>query len=390
MRIGMCCDMYLPHVSGVTNHIRLYKKYFEGLGHEVFIFTFGDRDYEDDEPNVYRTPALPWGDTGWNFSPSYSLESRKLLKTMDIIHAHQPFQAGRLASVIAGRHNIPLVFTNHTRYDLYSDMYAPLVPQAPRYKTLKTYLSSFLEECDVVIAPSKSIELWLRSFIGCKNVTTVPNGIDIDRFATPVNSITRAELGISEEDFVFCYLGRVAPEKNTRYLVREFYEVAANNDNVKLLIVGGGPELETAKEEVTAHEQSDIIIFTGMQPYDMLPAYTAISDAFVTGSVSEVHPLVVLEAMAAGLPVVAVNSPGISDTVEQGRSGLLAKSPTPSLLAVEMQMLLHNPQLTERLSQGARERIKDYSFENTAGIILRYYQLLIERYAEAEAGTSAE
>lgn len=383
MRIGMCCDMYLPHVSGVTNHIRLYKKHFESLGHEVFVFTFGDRDYIDDEPHVIRTAALSWGDTGWNFSPAYSIDARKLLRTMDVIHAHHPFQAGRLAATIAKRHNIPLVFTNHTRYDLYSDAYAAYVPQGPRYKTLKTYLNSFLDECGIVIAPSKSIESWLRSFIGCEHVTTIPNGINIDRFANPGSSITRAELGFTENDFVFCYLGRVAREKNTDYLLHEFFELAANNEDAKLLIVGGGPDLEHTRESVRSHELSDHVVFTGPQPYEMLPAYTAISDGFVTGSVSEVHPLVVLEAMAAGLPVVAVSSPGISDTVEQGRSGLLAKSPTPSALAIEMQMLLRNPLLRDRLADGARERIKDYSFANTADTVLKYYQVLIHRHAEA-------
>lgn len=383
MRIGMCCDMYLPHVSGVTNHIRLYKKHYETLGHEVFIFTFGDKDYEDDEPHVIRTSAIAWGDTGWNFSPAYSLEARKLLKTMDVIHAHHPFQAGRLAAIVARRHNIPLVFTNHTRYDLYSDAYAHFVPQGPRYKTLKTYLSSFLDDCNVVIAPSKSIESWLRSFIGCDHVTTVPNGINIDRFANPRHTVTRSELGLGENDFVFCYLGRVSPEKNTDYLLHEFFEVAANNESAKLLIVGGGPDLQATRERVSRHELGGHVIFAGMQPYEMLPAYTAISDAFVTGSVSEVHPLVVLEAMAAGLPVVAVSSPGISDTVEQGRSGLLAKSPTPSALAIEMQMILRDPRLRDRLAAGASDRIKEYSFSKTADTILKYYEILTDQNVEA-------
>ena len=381
MRIGMCCDMYMPHVSGVTNHIKLYKKHFEELGHQVYIFTFGDRDYEDDEPNVYRTHGIAWGDTGWNFSLNYSAEARELMATMDVLHAHHPFQSGRLAASIAKKHDIPLVFTNHTRYDLYSDAYAALVPQGPRYATLRRYLKSFLDDCDCVVAPSRSIEHWLRTFIGCDHVTTVPNGIKIDTFAHPSTTKTRAELGLSDEDFVLCYIGRVAPEKNTDYLFSEFFEAAAHNEHLHLLVVGGGPELEAAREMAHTHEAGDRIHFTGMQPYEELPAYAALCDAFVTGSVSEVHPLVVLEAMAAGLPVVAVSSPGISDTVEQGRSGLLAKCPTPSLLASEIITIASNPKLRDRLAEGASSRIQEYAFANTADRILRFYEALIAQRA---------
>lgn len=385
MRIGMCCDMYLPHVSGVTNHIKLYKKHYEELGHEVYIFTFGDRDFADDEPNVYRTHGIAWGDTGWNFSLNYSPEARELMSTMDVLHAHHPFQSGRLAASIAKKHNIPLLFTNHTRYDLYSDAYAALVPQGPRYATLRRYLKSFLDDCDCVIAPSRSIEHWLRTFIGCDHVTTVPNGINIDSFANPDPTLkrTRKELGLHENDFVLCYLGRVAPEKNTDYLFSEFFEATASNEHLRLLVVGGGPELEAAQEMAKTHEFGERIVFTGMQPYAELPSYAALCDAFVTGSVSEVHPLVVLEAMAAGLPIVAVSSPGISDTVEQGRSGLLAKSPTPAALASEMITISTNTKLRDRLADGARERITQYSFANTADRVLRFYDALLEnRVAE--------
>lgn len=377
----MCCDMYLPHVSGVTNHIKLYKKHFEDLGHEVFIFTFGDRDFEDNEPNVYRTPAIPWGDTGWNFSLNYSAEARELMATMDVLHAHHPFQSGRLAASIAKKNNIALLFTNHTRYDLYSDAYAALVPQAPRYATLKRYLKNFLDDCDCVIAPSASIEHWLHTFIGCGHVVTVPNGIDIDAFMQPNSPInhTRAELGLSDDDFVFCYLGRVAPEKNSDYLFSEFFEMAPSNPRAKLLVIGGGPQLQSAREKVAQHEEGERIIFLGMQPYDELPSYASLCDAFVTGSVSEVHPLVVLEAMAAGLPVVAVSSPGISDTVQQGRSGLLAKSPTPAALATEMLAISTQPALRDRLAEGARARIQQYSFTNTADRILSFYEELATR-----------
>ena len=376
--------MYLPYVSGVTNHIMLYKRYYESLGHEVFVFTFGNTSYKDTEKNVIRTPAVPWGDTGWNFAPAYSLEARKLMKSCDVLHAHHPFQSGRLAAITAGNHHIPLFFTIHSRYDLYSDAYAHLVPQGPRYATLKHYLKNFLDDCAAVIAPSNSIQSWLSNFTGRDHIVTIPNGIDIDFFANPAPLITREELGLDKDDFVFIYLGRMAPEKNTHYLLEEFFEVAAKLDNAKLLVVGGGSELDDARNHVEQHELGKHVVFAGPQDYERLPSYTALADAFVTGSVFEVHPLVILEAMAAGLPVVGVSSSGISDTVENRISGLLASSPAPSLLASEMLAIAKSPSLRERLAEGACLRIQNYSLENTAGTILGLYEKLIEQKSNTQ------
>ena len=86
--------MYLPHVSGVTNHIRLYKRYYESLGHEVFLITFGSTQHDDDESNIVRNPGVPWGNTGWNYGPAFNKETRELIPTLDIVHTHHPFQSG--------------------------------------------------------------------------------------------------------------------------------------------------------------------------------------------------------------------------------------------------------------------------------------------------------
>lgn len=379
MKIGICADMYLPHISGVTNHIRLSKKYFEDQGHEVFLFTFGDLDYEDTEPRVHRTPALPFRDTGWNFGLVHSLESRKLLKQMDILHVHHPFQSGLQAVLLAERNKIPLVFTNHTRYDLYSDLYAEVIPQRPRYGTIKSYLKAFYGDCDLVIAPSASINEWMADFLEFDGAVTMPNGINTHAFGNPKREITRADVGLREDDFVFLYMGRVTAEKNIAYVFDEFLELARKVPNAKLLVVGGGALLESEQERVAAHELGNHIIFVGAQPYELLPDYAALADCFTTGSVSEVHPLVVLEALAAGLPAIGVESPGISDTVQAGVSGLLAAAPEPTLLATEMLKVATDPALRTQLSDGARVRAQDYSLDNTAGRVLAYYEELVER-----------
>jgi glycosyltransferase involved in cell wall biosynthesis len=377
MRIGFFADMYLPHVSGVTNHISLYKRRFEDLGHEVFVFTFGDTDYVDTEPNVVRSPGMPWGETGWRFALSLSAEARRLAETLDIIHIHHPFQSGRLAAPIAERCNIPLAFTNHTRYDLYSDAYATFLPRAARYAYLRGSLGGFLRRCDLVVAPASSIADWLREFSGFDGATVVPNGVDTRAFARPCAPFTRGDLGFDESDVVFCYAGRLGPEKNTPWLAEEFAAAAARSPRARLLVVGDGPSRGAAEAALARAGMSERARFIGMVPYDRMPDYEAAADVFVTGSVSEVHPLVVLEAMAAGLPVVAVSSPGIADTVVDTVSGLLAPAATPGALAERMEQLAADDNARRRMSDAARDASAAYSLPRTADVLLGMYEQLV-------------
>ena len=377
MRIGFFADMYLPHISGVTNHISLYKQRFEALGHEVFVFTFGDLDYADAEPDIVRSPGMPWGDTGWRFALSLSPEARRLAETLDVIHVHHPFQSGRLAAPIAKRAGIPLAFTNHTRYDLYSDSYATFVPRSARYVYLRRTLGGFLRTCDLVVAPAVSIAEWLRDFTGFTGATVIPNGVDTSAFAHPAAPVTREELGFSAGDVVFCYAGRLGPEKSTPWLAEEFAAAAATQPRARLLVVGDGPSRAEAQAALDRAGVADRARFTGMVPYNRMPDYEAAADVFVTGSVTEVHPLVVLEAMAAGLAIVAVSSPGIADTVVDGESGLLAPAAEPGALAQRIGRLAGDDVLRKRMAAAAREASAAYSLDRTADVLLGHYERLV-------------
>ena len=379
MRIGMLVDMYLPHVSGVTNHISLYKRRFEQLGHEVFVLTFGDLDYQDAEPNVVRSAGIPWGSTGWRMAPTFGAHARRLLPTLDVLHAHHPFQSGRLALEAARRHKTPLVFTNHTRYDLYSDVYASFVPKHLRYSYIRRALSAFTHRCDLVVAPADSIAEWLRDFAGYPDAVVIPNGIDTRAFGHPAHPVTRHEIGLADDDVVFCYAGRLGHEKNSVHLAEEFARAAAACPRARLLIVGDGPARADVEAALAASAISDRARFLGMMPYERIPGLEAVADAFVTASVTEVHPLVVLEAMAAGLPVIAVSSPGISDTVVDGVNGLLAPDLSPGVLGARIERLCSDDALRASLSSNARESARSYALENTADVLLGHYESLLAR-----------
>jgi glycosyltransferase involved in cell wall biosynthesis len=147
-----------------NNYISLNKHALEDAGHEVYVFTFGDPEYQDDEPRVIRSPALPLADTGFYLSLRHKTKHKKLLQTMDVIHVHHPFLSGRLALNYCRSAKIPVVFTNHSRYDLLAQAYLPIMPDEMSHGLLQAYLPEFCESVDLVISPSEGMAKILREF----------------------------------------------------------------------------------------------------------------------------------------------------------------------------------------------------------------------------------
>ena len=378
MRIGFFADMYLPHVSGVTNHISLYKKRFEDLGHEVFVFTFGDRDYDDAEPNVVRSPGMPWGETGWRFALSLSSEARRLAETLDIIHVHHPFQSGRLAAPIAKRGAIPLVFTNHTRYDLYSDAYATFVPSAVRYAFLRASLDGSSDGATSLSPPPPRSPSGSRSSPVSAARRSSPTASTRPPSPTRPHRWTAPSSASAPTTWSSATPAASAPRRTPRGSPRSSRRLRRGRPARGSLVVGDGPSRREAEAALAHAGESDRARFLGMVPYDRVPDYEAAADVFVTGSVSEVHPLVVLEAMAAGLPVVAVSSPGISDTVTDGESGLLAPEPYAGRARGADRAARHRRRAAAAgCRTAARTASAAYSLERTADVLLGHYERLV-------------
>lgn len=375
MRIGMMADAYKPHVSGITNYIDLSKRHLENAGHDVFVFTFGDLDHPDGEPRVIRSPGLPLQDTGYYLSFRYSREAKRLLQTMEVLHVHHPFLSGRLALRYARPLQIPIVFTNHTRYDLYAQAYLPMMPEEISDGLLKAYMPSFCAAVDLVISPSAGMKKILRQLDVESPIEVVPNGVELDRYlhAAP---LPRANFGFADEDFLFIYVGRLGPEKNVDFLLRAFHAVAESFDHTRLLILGDGPAREELQALASDLGLSERARFAGMIPYDDLPAYLAMCDAFATASVTEVHPLSVIEAMGAGLPVLGIHSPGVGDTVVDGVTGFLSQEDTAAF-AVKMTRLVMDGDLRKRMGVAARHESTKYAIERTTRMMLRYYETLV-------------
>ena len=370
MKIGMVTACYKPVINGVTRMVALYKEALEELGHEVTVFTLGEPDPAGEDANVVRSPAIPLGKTGYYATFGYNREARERLREMDIIHCHHLLMSVEMAHRYG---QCPIVYTNHTRYDLYTGAYIPL-PQPAADAIMRQIWPEFTDYCDVIITPSASVRDVMRDFGVRRPIRVIPNGIALEPFWHPPAPRSRASLGIPAEAIVAVYAGRLATEKSVARLLEQFALAREVEPALHLLLIGHGPAEADLRQQAAQLRVEDAVHFAGSVPYEEVGNYLAAADFFVTASVSEVHPLTVIEAMAAGLPVAAVSSPGIVDTVEHGRTGYLSSSPAG--LDAAMIALAANASRRREMGCTARAASSRYDIRKTVAETVELYEEL--------------
>jgi 1,2-diacylglycerol 3-alpha-glucosyltransferase len=376
VRIGMLADMYKPYVSGVTHMISLLKEHLERLGQEVFLFTYGGSRYRDQEPNVFRSPGIPIGSNGLVLGLRPTREALQALTSMDVVHVHHPVLSGRLALRYCKPRGIPVIFSNHTRHDLYAREYARPLPTWLVDRLYSGYLGRFYCACDLVIVPSPAaLQLVQRLSPTCQR-QMIPNGIQLEPFLEVRDPIRREELGFGAGEVVLIYVGRLANEKNVGFLVEAFSQVSRRTNRLRLLIVGTGPQRRSMESSLARAGISARAHFAGFVPYSQIPRYLSSADAFVTASVTEVHALTVIEAMACGLPVLGIEGPGVGDAVTHGVTGLLTPHDL-GLFGDAMLRLIDDQELRRRLSEQARRASRAFSIEATAAAVMGCYERLL-------------
>jgi glycosyltransferase involved in cell wall biosynthesis len=304
---------------------------------------------------------------------------------MDVVHVHHPFLSGYLSLLYCRPLRIPIVFTNHTRYDLYAQAYLPILPEGISDTILETYMPSFCNAVDLVVSPSPGMADVLRQLGVTSHIEVVPNGVELQRFHQACEPTQRAKIGFKSEDILLVYTGRLSPEKNLGFLVRAFAGVAEAIENAHLIIIGMGPEEEALKLQANEASSSNRIYFMGMLDYEQLPSYLAMCDVFVTASVTEVHPLSVIEAMASGLPVLGIHSVGVGDTIEDGVTGFLS-SKNQAAFSAKMTRLSMDRDLRHKMGEAARNASRQYAIERTTQIMLKHYNHLVFQASPRKRG----
>jgi glycosyltransferase involved in cell wall biosynthesis len=375
MRAGQFTDSYLPILNGVSTFIQLFKRTLEKFGHAPYVFTFGYTDRVDPEANIIRSRGWPLGRTGYHFGLTYSGRAWSVAQTMDVLHAHHPFLGGALAARLARQQDKPLVFTNHTRYDLYARHYLPFLPERAAQALLRIWLRRFARRCDLIIAVSAAVRLMLDSFGVSAPIEIVPNGIELDRFAQAAPA-ARVEVRLPADAVVLMYVGRLGPEKNLATLLDAFSHAATHAPQAVLALVGDGPQAAALRERARQLNLNERVRFLGTHPNDRVPSLLSCADAFVTASITEGHPMTIIEALAAGRPAIGFDVPGIRETIVDGDNGLLAPV-DPAALGERMAQMVTDAELRARLSGGARQSSQQYSIETTTRRIIEHYERLV-------------
>ncbi len=377
MRIGMVTATYNPSVvNGALRMVTLYRRYLEAAGHEVTIFTIGEPDEADDDPHIVRSPGIPLGDYGYYVTIGYTREAQRLMGEMDILHCHHLFMSVEMAHRYA---HCPIVYTNHTRYDLYTGTYIPL-PQPAADAIMRQIWPEFTDLADVVIVPSESVRQVMLDFgVRCPTVV-IENGIELEPLLNPSRPRQRTEFGIPADAPLAIYVGRLSNEKNVALLLEQFLVAREIVPELHLILVGDGPQKEELEAYAAELELADYAHFLGRVPFEDVCNYLAAADFFVSASMSEVHPLTVIEAMASGLPVAAPVAPGFVDTVVPGSSGYLTDLPESGLAAAIVALAIDR-QRCQKMGQAAREdACHRFDINRTIALTIQLYdQLLRER-----------
>jgi glycosyltransferase involved in cell wall biosynthesis len=341
VRIALFTNNYLPFTGGVTIAVETLRGGLEERGHEVWIFAPEFPARPAGERRVVRYPSIP-APTYPEFSLAIPWSSRIAERVraldVDLFHAHHPFLLGPTARRLADRLGRPLVFTYHTRYEKYAH-YVPLT-RALVERAAVRLSTRFANRADAVIAPGTVIRDELRSRGVRSRIAVVPTGIDLERFRPGDGAGARRRLGLSADDPVLLYVGRLDREKSVGRILAAFERLAGTIRRAWLVVVGHGTEAGRLREIARASRVGDRVRFLGVRPHaEVADCYRA-ADLFLFASETETQGLVLAEAAACGLPAVAVSAPGCDEVVRDGVSGLIVKSEPTALAEAAIRLLL--------------------------------------------------
>ena len=377
MRIVIFSNTYKPVVSGVVTSIALFRRGLIEAGHDVHIIAPEYEEYEDEEPYVFRLPALSLPDrldlsVVIPFKTTMAHTVRGIKPAL--IHSQHPFVMGDLAATFARDLSLPLVFTLHSHYDEYAQRYIPIAPELVGMVT-EEIVRRYLEKCTHIVAPTPSTrDSILRVLDTDVPVTVVPTPVDLSLYHDLDPQRVRAALGLGNAELLL-YVGRLAEEKNISFLLRAFARIAPARPQARLLLVGRGPRERSLRRQARKLGLGEKVILTGPIPHSEVPHYAAAADLFVFPSVTETQGLVLIEAMAAGTPAVAVETPALMDVLAEG-GGLLVPGREDGFAESVLGLLADEPR-RRALGEQAARAARRYDIPAAIARLLTVYEAAI-------------
>lgn len=384
MRLLMISDVYFPRVNGVSTSIETTRHALEKLGHEVTLIV---PDYphqeESTDANVLRIPARKV-----LFDPEDRLMAwRDLRRTMraiapqqfDLIHIHTPFIAHYAGTRMARNLKLPVVETYHTFFEQYLEHYIPFLPDPMLRLMARRLTANQGNAVNALISPSIAMRDILRRYGVRTPISVIPTGINLQSWRTPTAPDPRLALGLSPTQPMLLFVGRLAFEKNIEFLLNMLTTLIQTRPDVRLVLAGEGPAEKHLRKLTAQLGLEEHVHFVGYLPRDgQLQALYRAADAFVFASATETQGLVLVEALALGLPVVALAEMGTRDVVREGEGCLIAPNNPPGFAARVLELLEH-PHEARQLAAQAVIAAEAWQEERVAERLVAFYQESIDR-----------
>lgn len=390
-RVLYLTDTYTPQVNGVSVVTALSVAGLRDRGWEVgvvaprypshpppgvklFLDDFGSADFQVDIPSV---PFPPYPDIRLA-APLYARIAHAIATFRpDVVHCATEFIIGRLGQMAARRANVPFVTSYHTDFSRYADAYGAhyLRPTVSRYlarfhgRALRTYTPSAAAKEDLLALGVNDVEVWGRT-------------VDTENFSPSRRDARLRRRLDAEGAFIFLHVGRLAAEKGVHHILDAFRMARASctAGSIRLVIAGGGPE-----ERALHAAAPEGVTFLGVLDRALhLPHLYASADAFLFASTTETLGLVVLEAMASGLPVIAPAAGGVADHLRHEENGLEVPAADPSRMAQAMVRLAMDPALRSSLSAGGRRTAEGLSWQGELDRLDVSYREVRRAHAERQ------
>ena len=358
LRIGLFTDTYAPQVNGVSISLQLISEGLQRAGHQVTIFAPRIPGYTDEKAGVVRLPSLKY----LNDPPIYvavlgTPRSTWSLtrKHFDVLHAHSPLTVGLLAYFTASTKNLPLIYTYHTSITDYTHYLkiiggTGVIRHAARwFSTTSTNLG------DQIVVPSPKFHRLLLEQKVTKPIHTIPNGIDLSLFKAAKNPGSfRSRLGLKPDAPILLSVGRVDPEKRLDFLIDAFACLADRIPDAHLVFAGDGSARKKLEAHAAGTKVNNRIHFLGMVNRVELPDLLHDATVFLSASTTEVHPISVIEAIASGLPLVAVQDEAFEGMIMENENGHL----TPLNVNVFSDTLVRLVSDSEKLKQYGKRSLE--------------------------------
>lgn len=391
MRIGFFTDSYRPNMNGVVVSIETFAAEISRLGSSVVVFAPRTEISGFLTQRILQsTSSLPPGIESISWVPSFPLITershglalpiarrvRQLAEELgvDVVHTHTPFAIGYVGVQTARALGLPLVHTYHTLYAEYSHYLKAGAPLARRITP--AFSRWFCNLHDRVLAPSHDIHDILAGYGVRRPIEVLMTGVPIPPDSSPAEQRhARARLGLSRSASVLLFAGRIAREKNLDLLLSALAILCRRRPEAELVIAGDGPDRDRLESIARDRGVAGHVHFIGWVPHAEMHSCYRAADVFVSASVTETQGLALLEAMAAGAPVVAVRGPGVVDLIENEADGLLV-APAAEPLADAVERVLADPELGRRLGAAARQRAEHLDAGRQARLLIDCYEEL--------------